>query len=226
MRFHKKCDKILVRCSRRHPDEKEDKKLSFIELLAQERNLKRRRAKHRGVHTNKKSHTEILREVINQQMELYTDCMTEIQSINYDTKPTDKHLDNAVQNSFSSSNSPLKYDTSFGENSEDYHCRSSKSRYDKAYKQPSATLQSKNREKREKWSRSTMTATRTTKTTESWRQEKSCKRRRSRSRERDYNKRNKHWSMRQSYKTNNMKLCEIEKSVTSNCYSKDSSDRR
>lgn len=37
----------------------------------QERNLKRRRAKHRGVHTNKKSQTEILREVINQQMETY-----------------------------------------------------------------------------------------------------------------------------------------------------------
>ncbi|XP_017890291.1 U11/U12 small nuclear ribonucleoprotein 48 kDa protein-like [Ceratina calcarata] len=56
---------------------KDDKKLSFIEVLIQERNLKRRRAKHRGVHTNKKSHTEILREVIHQQMELYTDYVTD-----------------------------------------------------------------------------------------------------------------------------------------------------
>ncbi|KAL6422995.1 hypothetical protein ACFW04_010468 [Cataglyphis niger] len=57
--------------------EKEDKKLSFLELLVQERNLKRRRAKHKGVHTNKKSHVEILRELINQQMEIYTDYMLE-----------------------------------------------------------------------------------------------------------------------------------------------------
>ncbi|KAM0736133.1 U11/U12 small nuclear ribonucleoprotein 48 kDa protein [Formica fusca] len=57
--------------------EKEDKKLSFLELLVQERNLKRRRAKHKGVHTNKKSHVEIIRELINQQMEIYTDYMLE-----------------------------------------------------------------------------------------------------------------------------------------------------
>ncbi|GAB1865128.1 U11 u12 small nuclear ribonucleoprotein 48 kDa [Camponotus japonicus] len=57
--------------------EKQDKELSFLELLVQERNLKRRRAKHRGVHTNKKSHVEILRELINQQMEIYTDYMLE-----------------------------------------------------------------------------------------------------------------------------------------------------
>lgn len=58
-------------------DDKEDKKLSFLELLIQERNLKRRRAKHKGVHTNKKSHTEILREIIHQQMELYTEYITD-----------------------------------------------------------------------------------------------------------------------------------------------------
>lgn len=70
--------------------EKEGKELSFLELLAQERNLKRRRAKYRGVHTNKKSHVEILRELINQQMEIYTDYMFEqnnsdhVQSIEQD----------------------------------------------------------------------------------------------------------------------------------------------
>lgn len=46
-------------------------------MLIQERNLKRRRAKHRGVHTNKRSHIEILREVINQQMEIYIDYISE-----------------------------------------------------------------------------------------------------------------------------------------------------
>lgn len=45
-------------------------------MLVQERNLKRRRAKHKGVHTNKKSHVEVLREVINQQMEIYTEYMS------------------------------------------------------------------------------------------------------------------------------------------------------
>lgn len=73
--------------------------MSLLELLVHERNLKRRRAKHRGVHTNKKSHNEILREVINQQMEIYTDYIsgktdteytTDVQSIktedpNYET---------------------------------------------------------------------------------------------------------------------------------------------
>lgn len=58
------------------PQQKEDKELSFLELLIQERNLKRRRAKHKGVHTNKKSHVEILREVINQQMEIYVDYIS------------------------------------------------------------------------------------------------------------------------------------------------------
>ncbi|XP_071635969.1 U11/U12 small nuclear ribonucleoprotein 48 kDa protein isoform X2 [Temnothorax longispinosus] len=56
--------------------QKRDKELSFLELLIRERNFKRRRAKHRGVHTNKKSHTEILREVIDQQMEMYVDYIS------------------------------------------------------------------------------------------------------------------------------------------------------
>ncbi|KAL6263131.1 hypothetical protein P5V15_005932 [Pogonomyrmex californicus] len=56
--------------------QKEDKELSFLELLIQERNLKRRRAKHKGVHTNKRSHVEVLREVINQQMEVYLDYIS------------------------------------------------------------------------------------------------------------------------------------------------------
>lgn len=63
----------IVNCFSREPQEKEDKELSFLELLIQERNLKRRRTKHKGVHTNKRSYIEILREVINQQMEIFVD---------------------------------------------------------------------------------------------------------------------------------------------------------
>ncbi|XP_011499548.1 PREDICTED: U11/U12 small nuclear ribonucleoprotein 48 kDa protein-like, partial [Ceratosolen solmsi marchali] len=53
------------------PEKTNKQCIPIIELLAQERNLKRRRAKHRGVHTNKKSHTEILRELVQQQMEMF-----------------------------------------------------------------------------------------------------------------------------------------------------------
>ncbi|XP_066597037.1 U11/U12 small nuclear ribonucleoprotein 48 kDa protein-like [Prorops nasuta] len=56
---------------------KADKETAYLELLAQERNLKRRRAKHKGVHTNKKSQTEILREIIHQQMEMYAEYLEE-----------------------------------------------------------------------------------------------------------------------------------------------------
>ncbi|CAD6208381.1 GSCOCG00003387001-RA-CDS [Cotesia congregata] len=59
------------------PKKTEEKRTSYLELLAHERDLKRRRAKHRGVHTNKKSQTEILREVINQQMEMLTEYIAE-----------------------------------------------------------------------------------------------------------------------------------------------------
>jgi len=60
----------------RKPQQVEDKQLSSLELLIYERNLKRRRVKHKGVHTNKKSHIEVLREVINQQMEVYADYIS------------------------------------------------------------------------------------------------------------------------------------------------------
>lgn len=67
--------------NRPKPQDKDNKEMSLLEMLVQERNLKRRRAKHRGVHTNKKSHIEILREVINQQMEIYTDHILEQQNV-------------------------------------------------------------------------------------------------------------------------------------------------
>ncbi|XP_051157233.1 U11/U12 small nuclear ribonucleoprotein 48 kDa protein-like isoform X2 [Leptopilina boulardi] len=58
-------------------EKKEEKFISYLDLLVQERNLKRRRAKHRGVHTNKKSHVEVLREVIEQQMEIFKEYLSE-----------------------------------------------------------------------------------------------------------------------------------------------------
>lgn len=82
--------------------QKEDKELSTLELLIQQRNLKRRRAKHRGVHTNKKSHIEIFREVINQQMEIYVDyisgksnseCITDTKNIKTEDTSYEKMQD-------------------------------------------------------------------------------------------------------------------------------------
>lgn len=49
--------------------------LSYEELLAHERDVKRRRMKYKSVHTNRKSHTEVLREVIKGQMELYEEWL-------------------------------------------------------------------------------------------------------------------------------------------------------
>ncbi|XP_008203415.1 U11/U12 small nuclear ribonucleoprotein 48 kDa protein [Nasonia vitripennis] len=86
-------------------------------LLAQERNLKRRRAKHRGVHTNKKSHTEIMREIVQQQMEMYREHLSEkygipIPNDEVNAKPSEKeqqnkknHEDDLNENSEQSSHS-------------------------------------------------------------------------------------------------------------------------
>ncbi|XP_018400783.1 PREDICTED: U11/U12 small nuclear ribonucleoprotein 48 kDa protein-like [Cyphomyrmex costatus] len=71
------------------PQEKADKELSFLELLIQERNLKRRRAKHKGVHTNKRSYIEILREVINQQMEVFVDYISGQSNSGHDVRNTE-----------------------------------------------------------------------------------------------------------------------------------------
>ncbi|RZB41016.1 U11/U12 small nuclear ribonucleoprotein 48 kDa protein-like, partial [Asbolus verrucosus] len=60
----------------------EEKPLSYEELLAQERDAKRRRAKYRSVHINRKNHTEVIREVINGQMEEYKEWLLAKQSKN------------------------------------------------------------------------------------------------------------------------------------------------
>lgn len=63
---------IYIYC--RNVDEKieNSKDLTPEEILQQERNAKRRRVKYKSVHTGRnKSYTEVMREVINNQMELY-----------------------------------------------------------------------------------------------------------------------------------------------------------
>ncbi|XP_076645529.1 U11/U12 small nuclear ribonucleoprotein 48 kDa protein [Halictus rubicundus] len=165
--------------------DKDNKQLSFLELLVQERNLKRRRAKHRGVHTNKKSHMEILREIIDQQMELYIDHIAQEHRINRDSKVVDqvktespkKHLGDTVQNASSSlpADSPYNCRNFVRTDSQHYHGFSS---FQNHRDDASHANTFKDRHKRDKYSRSTTESRKTQKR----------KHKRSRSRERDYNK--------------------------------------
>ncbi|XP_076285381.1 U11/U12 small nuclear ribonucleoprotein 48 kDa protein isoform X1 [Lasioglossum baleicum] len=166
--------------------DKDNKELSFLELLVQERNLKRRRAKHRGVHTNKKSHMEILREIIDQQMEIYTDHVAQQHRINSDTKAVDivktetptKHLGDTVQNASSSSPIDSPYDgRNFVRRDSQHYHGVSNFRNDRTEASHANTF--KDRHKRDKHSRST---------TESRKTQRHRKHKRSRSRERDYSK--------------------------------------
>ncbi|XP_034239537.1 U11/U12 small nuclear ribonucleoprotein 48 kDa protein-like [Thrips palmi] len=50
-------------------DNKQSRPKSKLELLAEQRDAKRRRVTHKKVHTSRKTHTEVLREVIRNQME-------------------------------------------------------------------------------------------------------------------------------------------------------------
>ncbi|XP_017783363.1 PREDICTED: U11/U12 small nuclear ribonucleoprotein 48 kDa protein-like [Nicrophorus vespilloides] len=60
-------------------NEANNKELTYEEVLEQERNAKRRRIKYKSVHTSKKNHTEVLRDVIKNQMEAYEDWIKEQQ---------------------------------------------------------------------------------------------------------------------------------------------------
>lgn len=59
------------------PPKSSDKPLTFEELRMKERDAKRRRIKYKYVHTNHKSHKEVLREVIDGQMELYMEWLVD-----------------------------------------------------------------------------------------------------------------------------------------------------
>ncbi|XP_043597693.1 U11/U12 small nuclear ribonucleoprotein 48 kDa protein-like [Bombus pyrosoma] len=192
--------------------DKEDKKLSFLELLIQERNLKRRRAKHRGVHTNKKSHIEVLREVIQQQMELYIDYITEAHATNRDTNTTTEIQSSSNSLSDTINEFPLKCNDVFIENTQNHRGHSS-SQYNKKYEyfEKSYTACPKDSKQRES-SRIT---------TESRKAQKLHKHRRSHSRERDHDRKSKHGSTR----THHKKSHKSDKSFDSNT-SKRSNDRR
>ncbi|XP_019874919.1 U11/U12 small nuclear ribonucleoprotein 48 kDa protein [Aethina tumida] len=58
------------------PTSKEREHLSVQQLMALKRDAKRRRVKYKAVHTQKKSVTEVLREVVNNQMELLEDYLS------------------------------------------------------------------------------------------------------------------------------------------------------
>lgn len=207
-------------------EDKEDKKLSFLEVLIQERNLKRRRAKHRGVHTNKKSHTEILREVIHQQMQLYIEYITDTHTNNHTTETvTSTEIQNSdINNHVNMQNSDLlidefseKYHDVFTKDLKD-HYGNSISRNDKndRYFEKSHISHTKNSKETETYSR----------TNELHKAQKSYKRKRSHSRERDYDKKNKYVSSRTHYKKNNMKSHKSEKSFDIDGHSKRNIDRR
>lgn len=195
----------------RKSQDKDDKKLSFLELLVQERNLKRRRAKHRGVHTNKRSHTEILREVINQQMELYVDYMMETHATSRGTKTTNmldtpssnRHIDDATEtSSLPFGECSMRRCNLFLEDSQNYR-GSWKSRNDQKHERSETSYirGSNGHEKQEKCWRSATTA-------ESWKIQKVHKPRKSHSRE----KKDEHWSVRKNIKNSSSKSRESEKS--------------
>ena len=180
-------------------------------MLIQERNLKRRRAKHRGVHTNKKSHIEVLREVIQQQMELYSDYLTETRTTNRDEKTVTE-----TQNSNDSPNSvvnefPSKYNDDFIEDLQDHRGNSS-SQYNKKYEHYEKSYTNYPRDSKQRESLRN--------TTESWKAQKTSvkhkhKRKRSHSKERDHNRKSKHGSTR----THHKKSRKSEKSFDNNTHS-------
>lgn len=202
---------------------KDDKKLSLLELLVLERNLKRRRAKHKGVHTNKKSHTEILREVINQQMEEYTNYMTESRAISCDTK------DESVAEVPNSNNLPLRFNEATSkhrylllENAQNNHGSSTardNARHNETYRrlEKSSTSYDKGLDKRDKYSQII---------TESWKTRKFHKHRRSRSRERDHDRRSKRDYSRQDHRKHSERCYESKKSSNGNVHFKCKRDHR
>ncbi|XP_012142652.1 U11/U12 small nuclear ribonucleoprotein 48 kDa protein [Megachile rotundata] len=198
---------------------KDDKKLSLLELLVQERNLKRRRAKHKGVHTNKKSHTEILREVINQQMEEYTNYMTETRASSCDTK---RESVAEVQNS---NNLPLRFNEATSkhrnlllENAQNNHGNSAV-RHNESHRrlEKSSTSYDKGLDKRDKYSEIIA---------ESWKSRKFRKHKRSRSRERDHDRRSKRDYSRQDRRKHSERCYESKKSSNGNVYLKYKKDHR
>lgn len=75
---------------------KTDKPLTFKEQLALKRDIKRRSMKYKSVHTSKKNYIEVMREVINGQMELYNEWLK-------DKETSEEQPQDDAENNFSSS---------------------------------------------------------------------------------------------------------------------------
>lgn len=74
------------------------KNLTPEEILQRERNAKRRRVKYKSVHTGRsKSYTEILREVIGNQMELYHEYVENSASQVDESRVVPDHINNGVE---------------------------------------------------------------------------------------------------------------------------------
>lgn len=81
------------------PESKNSKELSEKEKLSLERDAKRRRVKYKSVHTSKKSNTEVIREVINNQMEMYAQWIQQKQKQEKREKEKQKKRENQVKES-------------------------------------------------------------------------------------------------------------------------------
>lgn len=79
------------------PPKGENKTFTYEELLKQERDAKRRRIKYKSVHTNRKNHTEVLREVIDGQMQLYKDWLENKDEVSLKPSTSNEHDDNFEQ---------------------------------------------------------------------------------------------------------------------------------
>ncbi|KAF7282899.1 hypothetical protein GWI33_001802 [Rhynchophorus ferrugineus] len=81
------------------PETKSTKELSVKEKLSLERDAKRRKVKYKSVHTSKKSHTEVIREVINNQMEMYAQWIQQKQKQEKKEKEKQKKREKQVKES-------------------------------------------------------------------------------------------------------------------------------
>lgn len=118
----------------------------FLEDLALQRDLKRRRVKHRGVHTNKKSHSEVIREVIEQQTDMFAEYVRQINSRTLGKDP-DERKHHSSDNSRDRDASRTR-DSSYSRNE---HAHRHKSKHKKEEKRRSGERSRDRNGRDEKW---------------------------------------------------------------------------
>lgn len=122
----------------------------------QERDAKRRRIKYKSVHINKKNHTEVMREVIDGQMEEYQDWILSKQSqlknkieeqikINGERKEDIERPHSSISRNSNSSTSSRRF--------EEKRRDRSKERKEYRHRSPSRTRRRYSRERERKYSR-------------------------------------------------------------------------